>query len=62
MHTLGKGVILLTQNEEDVPFDLRHLKYIDYSITKRGQEKLVEDLTLTIKSIKGMLTNVNNYV
>ena len=27
-HTLGRDVILITQNNEDVPFDLRHLLYI----------------------------------
>jgi hypothetical protein len=29
-HTLGKEVILITQNENDIPFDLRHLRYIRY--------------------------------
>lgn len=60
-HTLGKEVIMLTQDSEDVPFDLRHLKYIQYSITKRGQEKLIEDLSLTIKSIKGMLGEIGSH-
>ena len=59
-HTLGKEVILITQNSEDVPFDLRHLKYIEYSISRRGQEKLIEELILTIKSIKGVL-NVSEH-
>jgi hypothetical protein len=25
-HTLGREVILITQNPEDIPFDLRHLR------------------------------------
>lgn len=29
-HTLGKPVIMLTQSSDDVPFDLRHLRYIQY--------------------------------
>lgn len=29
-HTLGKDFILLTQNEKDVPFDLRHYRYKHY--------------------------------
>lgn len=29
-HTLGKEVVLLTQSHDDVPFDLRHLRYIHY--------------------------------
>src|ERR1043166_4270305 len=26
-HTLGRKVILITQNPADIPFDLRHLRY-----------------------------------
>jgi len=29
-HTLGRDVILITQNEADIPFDLRHLRYVRY--------------------------------
>ena len=29
-HTLGREVILITQNEADIPFDLRHLRYVQY--------------------------------
>lgn len=50
-HTLGKEVILLTQNPEDVPFDLRHLRYIHYSNTGRGLMALKENLKTTITSI-----------
>ncbi|MEK4487895.1 hypothetical protein MHH81_20520 [Psychrobacillus sp. FSL H8-0484] len=50
-HTLGKEVILLTQNSEDVPFDLRHLRYIHYSNTGRGLSSLKDNLITTIKSI-----------
>ncbi len=30
-HTLGKEVIVITQSSDDVPFDIRHRRYIDYS-------------------------------
>jgi hypothetical protein len=30
-HTLGKEVIIITQNSNDVPFDIRHRRYIEYS-------------------------------
>jgi hypothetical protein len=29
-HTLGREVILITQNAADIPFDLRHLRYVPY--------------------------------
>src|SRR4029453_6861595 len=29
-HALGKPIILLTRNQEDVPFDLKSLRYIYY--------------------------------
>lgn len=29
-HTLGREVILITQSESDIPFDLRHLRYVTY--------------------------------
>jgi hypothetical protein len=29
-HTLGREVILITQSEHDIPFDLRHLRYVRY--------------------------------
>ncbi|MDD4708086.1 MAG: hypothetical protein PHO47_07765 [Firmicutes bacterium] len=60
-HTLGKEVILITQNKEDVPFDLRHLKYIKYSITRRGQEQLKEELKITVQAIKGNLGDISNH-
>jgi hypothetical protein len=29
-HTLGREVILITQADADIPFDLRHLRYVRY--------------------------------
>ena len=50
-HTVGKDVILLSQNIDDVPFDLRHLKVILYETTPRGVENLTKQLSATIQSI-----------
>ena len=52
-HTLGKETIMITQNQDDVPFDLRHLRYIEYSNTGRGLQELKKQLVLTIGSIRG---------
>lgn len=43
-HTLGREVILLTQSEGDIPFDLRHLRYLPYLNNEQGLEDLAERL------------------
>lgn len=40
-HTLGKEVILIAQHESDVPFDLRHIRYIRYLPNDEGLATLV---------------------
>ncbi len=49
-HTVGKPAILLTQAQspEEVPFDVRHLRYISYRNTIEGGEKLAQDLQQAI--------------
>lgn len=49
-HTIGKDVIILTQNEDDVPFDLKHLRYIKYIDNKNGWESLSADLDKFVTS------------
>ena len=39
-HTLGREVILITRNKEDIPFDLQHLRYVPYLNNSEGLEKL----------------------
>jgi hypothetical protein len=39
-HTLGREVILITQIDTDVPFDLRHLRYIKYLGNTEGRQSL----------------------
>jgi hypothetical protein len=41
-HTLGRDIILITQNADDVPFDLRHLRYIKYLNNSEGRAELCE--------------------
>ena len=40
-HTLGRDVILITQNADDIPFDLRHIRYIPYLNNAEGHQALV---------------------
>lgn len=50
-HMLKKKTILLTQKIDDVPFDLRHLRCINYKLGPIGIEKLKEDLFKTLNNI-----------
>ena len=47
-HTLGKEVILLTQVDADIPFDVRHRRYIQYFPNEQGLQKLTLDLAKRI--------------
>lgn len=44
-HAINKDCIIVTQNENDVPFDIQHLRYLKYSDNEVGWKKFVEDLT-----------------
>lgn len=52
-HTLGRDVILITQNEYDIPFDLRHLRYIKYLNNGEGLVALRQKLANRIRTIIG---------
>jgi hypothetical protein len=47
-HTLGKEVLLITRDETDVPFDLRHWRYITYS---SDLQALADKLATAIRAI-----------
>ncbi|MHB9134306.1 MAG: hypothetical protein ACYDBB_24815 [Armatimonadota bacterium] len=49
-HTLGKNVVLMTQ-ENEVPFDLRHIRHIKYEYTPRGMPLFEYQLTKTLQSV-----------
>lgn len=44
-HTLGKTVIPIVQNVEDIPFDLRHIRLIKYVDNGEGRRALKNELT-----------------
>jgi hypothetical protein len=52
-HTIGKPVILLTQSMDDVPFDLRYIRCIQYDFTPRGMAALEDSLKRSIASELG---------
>ena len=53
-HTLGRPVILITENIDDVPFDLRQLRFIDYSRNPQGMKAFQSRLASAIRSELGM--------
>lgn len=51
-HAIGKPVIILTREEDDVPFDLRSLRYLYYNTNDPfWGEKLVKGLHAMIKQV-----------
>lgn len=50
-HTLGKEVILITQSADDVPFDLRSIRYIHYLNNAEGRGKLAQEVLARVQKI-----------
>ncbi|MFY3922306.1 hypothetical protein ACOTJA_02995 [Achromobacter xylosoxidans] len=50
-HTLGREVILITQNANDIPFDLRHLRYVLYLNNAEGRQTLSQVLQRRLEAI-----------
>lgn len=50
-HSIGKPVILITQNSDDVPFDLRHIRYLEYEFTPKGMKLFEKQIGKTISYI-----------
>lgn len=49
-HSLGKEVILITQNGDDIPFDLRHIRYLTYLNNGEGLGNLQAQLTERLRN------------
>lgn len=59
-HGLGKEVIIVTSNQNDVPSDYRHLRYLNYNPTGIDwSQKLLEDLSRTLKNVLARLHRAN---
>lgn len=52
-HAWGKNVILLSQKEEEVPFDLRHYRRVIYEDSVGGGKLLKEGIVNTLNSVLG---------
>lgn len=51
--TLGKPIILMTQDISDVPFDLKHMRVILYSLDFKGIESARKNLSMALQSVMG---------
>jgi hypothetical protein len=51
-HTLGKPTIMITQNIDDTPFDLRHLRTVTYENTPDGLNELKPHLSKAIARLQ----------
>lgn len=51
-HTLGKKIILLTQDVDDIPFDLQAYRHVVYETTMSGGSKLRDDIKKYISELK----------
>jgi len=50
-HTVGKDAIILTQDENDIPFDLRHLRHFRYTDNEEGWEALRRTLAKAVDAV-----------
>ncbi len=50
-HTLGRETILITQSESDIPFDLRHLRFVTYLNNGEGLDELGKKLLSRLNSL-----------
>jgi hypothetical protein len=53
-HTLGREVILITQAEADIPFDLRHFRFLKYLNNSEGRAELQSKLSKRLKDLCGI--------
>jgi hypothetical protein len=55
-HALGREVILITQAEADIPFDLRHLRFVQYLNNGEGLGALMVRLQPRLAELCGVMT------
>ncbi|OCX96141.1 MAG: hypothetical protein BFD77_00550 [Pseudomonas sp. CO183] len=52
-HALGKEVIIITQHNQLMPFDIGHLRHIRYWPNAEGRAQLIIDLAATLVAVIG---------
>lgn len=56
-HSIGKDVVLISQSVEDVPFDLKHLRFVLYVNNAVGRARLIADVAARIQTLKQRAVN-----
>lgn len=52
-HAIGAEVILISQHQTDVPFDLQHIRYINYLPNAEGIAALATNLKRRLQTVTG---------
>ena len=50
-HALDRDVVTIVQNDQDVPFDLKHLRFVRYLQNTEGLGKLRAELRLSLQEV-----------
>src|SRR5215467_11752121 len=58
-HALGKIVLLLTKNADDIPFDLKHYQHIVYDNIRELRSELSKRLSWAIAESKKLVSEQN---
>lgn len=53
-HTVGKPIIIITQDKADIPFDVAQFRYFVYSDDSHGWNTLCSNITSALKTIIGI--------
>lgn len=56
-HTIGRDVVLITQAKHDIPFDLRHLRFVQYLNNGEGLNDLKTVLLQRLLDLKSLEPN-----
>ena len=60
-HTLGKHVVPITQADEDIPFDLKHHRYLRYLNNNEGRHEMHIELAKRLKFLAGDISSEVRY-
>ena len=50
-HARNRDVLMIVQNDDDIPFDLQHIRFVKYLPNREGYSKLRADIVKSIEAI-----------